>query len=283
MESRVQVASPWADLRPFVANYRYRVGSFAPDSSPLIFPSRTAQFLEFYLGDPIRVKQEGLVEDVPRIALVGTQAVRRLELFMGAKIQTFTVTFHPTGFYRLFGIPLADLAGKGVPAIDLLGLPVENLYQQLGDCTNFDSMTEAANIWLRSFAARAHPDLADRYRPVEDSLKSIALGPTPFAIDDLVSASMVGQRHFERIFKQATGVAPKRYLRVMRLNHALDMKRMTPHLSWSKIAAELGYFDQMHLVHDFKALGGESPSSLLTSTAKAGDNVGFLLGVGPRR
>jgi AraC-like DNA-binding protein len=34
-------------------------------------------------------------------------------------------------------------------------------------------------------------------------------------------------------------------------------------MNWTSIAYDSGYFDQMHLVKDFKRFCGEAPSSLL--------------------
>ena len=34
---------------------------------------------------------------------------------------------------------------------------------------------------------------------------------------------------------------------------ALDKKRMAPDRSWMSVAHQLGYFDQMHMIRDFRA------------------------------
>ena len=41
------------------------------------------------------------------------------------------------------------------------------------------------------------------------------------------------------------------------------MRSQSPANTWARIAQDLGYHDQMHLVHDFKLLSGESPNALL--------------------
>ncbi len=259
---------PNAELLPFVDHYRFRVGQTPlSGSSPLIFPARTSQFIEFYLGDRIQVKQDGKMETVPKAVLVGTQAVKRLELFIGTVSRTFTIMFRPTGFYRLFGVPLTELAGKGVPSEDVLGASMIELYERFADCQQVADIIQIANCFLQRYASKTSRTLSDRYVPIEQSLSSAMTGPRPFSVDHLVSASMVSQRQFERMFVQATGVGPKRYLRVMRLNEALAIKRRSPDLSWGAVALDCGYFDQMHLVHEFRALGGETPSALLASTS----------------
>jgi hypothetical protein len=43
---------------------------------------------------------------------------------------------------------------------------------------------------------------------------------------------------------------------------ALDTKRIAPQRSWMSVAHELGYFDQMHMIHDFRCLGDNAPGNL---------------------
>jgi transcriptional regulator GlxA family with amidase domain len=81
-----------------------------------------------------------------------------------------------------------------------------------------------------------------------------------------VEASGYSPRQFERYFKQMVGVSPKRYLRVDRLQHALAIKRAAPEASWAAVAIDAGFHDQMHLIHEFKALGGDPPARLLSVT-----------------
>jgi hypothetical protein len=45
---------------------------------------------------------------------------------------------------------------------------------------------------------------------------------------------------------------------------ALDRKRALG-TRWLDVAHDLGYFDQMHMVKEFRAFGGEAPSRLLQS------------------
>lgn len=44
------------------------------------------------------------------------------------------------------------------------------------------------------------------------------------------------------------------------------MKLRNPHLRWTDIAYQTGYFDQMHLIKDFKKFSGDAPSVLLKET-----------------
>jgi AraC-like DNA-binding protein len=59
------------------------------------------------------------------------------------------------------------------------------------------------------------------------------------------------------------GVCLKAYARTLRLLHAVttaDRSAQPP--AWARVAAESGFFDQSHLVRDFRALCGLTPSQV---------------------
>ena len=68
-------------------------------------------------------------------------------------------------------------------------------------------------------------------------------------------------RQFERRFCELVGVTPKRYARIVRFDAALRAKMAVPKRAWTDIAHEIGYYDQMHMVHDFRRFSGESPTN----------------------
>ena len=73
----------------------------------------------------------------------------------------------------------------------------------------------------------------------------------------------ISVRQLERRIRSAVGIAPKTYACVARFQAALDAKLLTPTRSWMLIAHDLGYHDQMHMVHDFHKLAGAAPAEIL--------------------
>ena len=65
-------------------------------------------------------------------------------------------------------------------------------------------------------------------------------------------------------FKNATGVAragPKDFARTVRLQRAV--RRAATSKDWASIAADAGYYDQAHLIADFRELVGLTPGAFL--------------------
>jgi AraC-like DNA-binding protein len=83
-------------------------------------------------------------------------------------------------------------------------------------------------------------------------------------IEQLARESCMTIRTFERKFVGEMGLSPKLFARLRRFQMALDRKRSLG-TRWLDVAHDLGYFDQMHMVKEFRAFGGEAPSRLLQS------------------
>jgi AraC-like DNA-binding protein len=259
---------PHPALLPFVELYRLRVVAAQPVNH-LIFPSRNSQFLEFYLADPalVKVDPESSFRAAPETVLVGTQSKGRVELLVGGSVRTLTVIFRPTGFHQLFGVPMTELAGKGECADSVLGVEIGGIREQLLSCEGMAPMSHLLNGWLLKRLNLSGARQNECYQAIEHSIARVKKDRAFSSVDALADFSGYGLRHYERMFKLAIGVSPKHYLRVERLQEALSTKSNQPNTPWGVIASDLGFYDQMHLVHEFKALGGAAPSRLFEEVA----------------
>jgi AraC-like DNA-binding protein len=59
-------------------------------------------------------------------------------------------------------------------------------------------------------------------------------------------------------------MSPKEFARVARFRHALRIAREGNRLSWAAIAAATGYYDQAHLIEEFRAIAGVTPRVFLS-------------------
>ena len=55
----------------------------------------------------------------------------------------------------------------------------------------------------------------------------------------------------------------KLFARIARFEAALDRMARSPQGSWTEVAHRFGYYDQMHMVHDFSRFTGETPTRTL--------------------
>jgi AraC-like DNA-binding protein len=68
-----------------------------------------------------------------------------------------------------------------------------------------------------------------------------------------------GKRLLQRIFNDYVGVSPKWVIRWYRLYEPVETLNSGAELDWVQLALELGYFDQAHMINDFRSVVGFSP------------------------
>lgn len=71
-------------------------------------------------------------------------------------------------------------------------------------------------------------------------------------------------RQLERKALDYGGMSPQTMRRVARFARALRLKSQATAgtMTWTEIAQSAGYYDQMHMIRDFRVLGGAVPTSL---------------------
>ena len=72
---------------------------------------------------------------------------------------------------------------------------------------------------------------------------------------------------FRRRCLEESGLTPKHLCRVLRFRRACALAH--PAADWAEIAAGAGYFDQSHLIRDFREFTGRTPVSVFSNTRRA--------------
>lgn len=99
---------------------------------------------------------------------------------------------------------------------------------------------------------------------VDEAVRRIIAAGGSLGITRLAPALGVTRQHLARRFSQLIGVSPKTFARVVRLGRVMERVRAVPAtepINWSALALELGYYDQSHLVDEFRELTGVTPTA----------------------
>jgi AraC-like DNA-binding protein len=226
------------------------------------FPPTPQNNINFYPGDPMFTRKAG--QDFarsPDAIIIGPQTTR-VDLSMGKHHIIVSVAFHPGGMFRLLRVPMHELMDKPFDATDLLGREITVVNDRLKECKNHWEMKTTVENYLL-LKLRPHP-----LSPLERSLRMMLHQPPNVkSIDKAASAACLSIRQFERNSKELLGYSPKLFARLIRFSKAYRLKVNHQQQSWSAIAHACGYFDQMHLIRDFKEFTGTNPR-LLTAEIK---------------
>jgi AraC-like DNA-binding protein len=227
-------------------------------------PARSPQAIEFTFGTPYQVRRldRGSVRNAYSIAVIGAQTFRRVELVMHGSVDAFTIVFQPGGLFRLFSVPAEKLTDEDFDGEAVLGRNFGGLGRRMADASLFADRVRIADEYLSSRL----PAL-DSLDAIAHSAAAVLANSGCVRVAELADDVGLGIRQFERRFRYEIGIPPKLYARIVRFEAALGRKAAAPALSWTDIAHALGYHDQMHMVHDFNRLSGESPTAICGQVA----------------
>jgi len=243
-----QVDALRADLKPTLENAA-SITAHANEASAILFrrDALPAQLLGLTGAAKVTLGQT---------AETMTHCYSRLQ-FRGV-VECFVVLFQPAGLHRLFSIPMQELTDRALDARSVLGAFASRFEQMIADCRTFSERVRLADSYLLHRALEAHH--SDRISAAAAQFLS-ASGKA--RVGDVAAESGLSVRQFERGFMQQLGVSPKLFARIVRFEAALDRKARSSAKSWTEIANDLGYFDQMHMIHDFKVFTGGTPTLAL--------------------
>jgi AraC-like DNA-binding protein len=249
---------PRKELSEYVRIYAQRN---AHPNEPVLepVPARLEPMLQFEFGNPLTVSfPDGRREKSPRTVMIGIYTRRPAIIAFEGYTESFGIFFRPGGLTALFGTPARVLTNRSFDWRDLFGSEAARLYDRLAGLS-FDGRvaeTETFLMWLAAAGRTVDPML----QMAEHLLERQGMVQTKMA----AQWAGLGIRQFERRFEQSTGVAPKLFARVARFQTALDMKIAQPRKTWLRIAHDLCYHDQTHMVLDFKHLTGNSPTQIVS-------------------
>lgn len=83
-------------------------------------------------------------------------------------------------------------------------------------------------------------------------------------LGDIAGAASLSAFHFSRTFRKSTGMAPYRYLMLIRVERVKELLRESEQ-SLAAIADEAGFSDQSHMTKIFKRFAGTTPKAFRES------------------
>jgi AraC-like DNA-binding protein len=160
----------------------------------------------------------------------------------------------------VLGAPASFIAGHIVPIDDLWGATAaRRFFDQLAAAPDAPTALAVVERAITERVARAMS------RTSAARLALVAAAKLEHASVTTVAGELsVSERHLRRVFRETTGLPPKTFAKIARFRRALRAARKDEDTSrWAAIAAEAGYYDQAHLIWEFRELTDKTPGALL--------------------
>jgi len=205
-------------------------------------------------GDPFR-DAGGAVQER---ALLAGQSTSATQVAPSGRARVVGARLRPDAAHALFGIAQSELTDRVVDLRDLDPRLGGALRGDVASRARGEEMLEGLEAALSDAIARR----ARRDRPAAPAVRLALARGGLVRVDALARRLGIGRRQIERLFRERVGVSPKLFLRVVRFQRALSCLRAPARRQpWAEIAAALGFYDQSHLIRDFRELAGAPPGA----------------------
>ncbi|HSJ67659.1 MAG TPA: helix-turn-helix domain-containing protein [Anditalea sp.] len=254
----IQFYQPHPKLRGFVSNLMVYNAELDKDISPTsaVHPPIPEHSLYFYPHDPcISLNQHTGIRQINAPSIIVGPFTERVNITIGHQNLVIRVGLYPGALHRLLGISVYELFNKTYSSVDLIGLEIAQVNEQLQNTDNYGKMKDVVEAFLLK--------KVDKMRSLENFDNAIYHAFCTneiMTVEALASKACLSFRQLERKCKERIGLPPKLYLRVVRFSNAYRMHERYPDFSWTQIAHASGYFDQAHLIRDFKEFAGVIPT-----------------------
>lgn len=199
--------------------------------------------------------------DEPQAAMVVGTMTKALALDAATSPECYVgVRFRPAKAAAFLSLPASEITD--------LRVSLDDVWRDAADvrmalAVGSDAVARVC-AFDRVLTARLTPRAAGGQQDVDEAVRRIIEAGGSLGITRLAPALGVSRQHLARRFAQLVGVSPKVFARVVRLGRVIERVRAVPAeapINWSMLALDLGYYDQSHLVDEFREMTGVTPTA----------------------
>jgi AraC-like DNA-binding protein len=172
-----------------------------------------------------------------------------------AESNLISIRFRPGGAHAIFGAPIHEFNDQVIDLDLLLGNAVDGLRSHLAEVSTFDARVAIIEDWLlQRLAPREY-----EYRMVGRALVAIESASGHTRIGEMCEEIGLSNKHMISLFRKVVGASPKGIARIMRFHKLINHVSTSHNLDWADVALHFKYYDQSHLIREFRQFAGVTP------------------------
>jgi AraC-like DNA-binding protein len=180
------------------------------------------------------------------------------------------VVFQPDGIKKLLGISANEIKDKIISTEDIFGPEGLLLHEKLFELPKLEDKLYLLNTYFLKLTSK---HLFSNQILIQASLNFIINNRGTITIKQLVKHTGYTERHIERAFSESVGISPKRFGNIVKLHSFLKMLQdKSVQNNITAFCYEAGYFDQSHLIKEFRKYTGMTPTQYLNDTSRLAIN-----------
>ncbi|HKU91259.1 MAG TPA: helix-turn-helix domain-containing protein [Steroidobacteraceae bacterium] len=170
------------------------------------------------------------------------------------------VAFSAHGTFPWLGERMDGLSDRIIALADALGDGALRLRERLLNTPSLEARFSCVERWL---IGRLKPRTII-HPAVRWAVDQLAASVGRMPIEQLATQTGFTRKHLGNLFQQQVGLTPKALARVHRFRGALQLlDRADGQVPWAQLADQCGFYDQSHLINEFRRFTGLSPVELV--------------------
>jgi len=244
--------APGPPLDALVHCIWFLTGTGAEPAQPIVPDGRVELIL--HRAEPFsRVEPSGHARP-QAAALVAGQLTAPICLSARGTVDVVGIRFRSAGARAVVGLPLHELADRVEPLCDVHQGLASALARVVSRQTSPEACAAAIEGVLLRFTREEPPKL------IGAAVRALGSPRCP-GIEAVARDLNTTPRTLERHVRAEVGLAPKMLQRVLRFRRAFRLLDSTAPGLWGRVAAASGYFDQAHMIREFRGFAGAAPSA----------------------
>lgn len=262
---------PCPSLAPYIDKYWEVKGETEYATRYKILPDGCSDFI-FSIQEPSQPVNGEMLMQPYRFYFVGPMRVYSELVTRSTSLHMMGVRFSPCGLAAFTRIPLGEFTDLRINASELDMLFDDCFAEMLCEKESLQERIQMIEKHLLACLPGILPVDPQMLLATRLIIRSNGILPIPQLTDKLY----IGQRHFERKFKQATGYTPKEFSRITKFRNATRMLRSARNKDIQQLIIDCGYYDQSHFIKEFKKLSGSNPSAFLSLPVPEDEPLTYL-------
>ena len=179
------------------------------------------------------------------------------------------VNFNPVGASQLLGVPMNTLANCAIELEDVIGITARRLATRMQEAFDWHARFCMLDEFLIDRLGRTippSPGIVWAWRRLNETGGMISAR-------SLAAELGCSNKHLITRFRREIGLPPKAVARIIRFSRVAEALKQNQVNHWARIAQHCGYFDQAHLIRDFREFAGSTPGEYLGRVLPDGGGI----------
>lgn len=213
----------------------------------------------FNLSDRFRrYHSNGQVETQPASIIAG-QMQQCVLIGPSGSVRLFGIRFDPAGAFPFFRFDVKDLLNRIEPLESVWSGALGDIEERLRAADDIDARVAVAEAELTQ--RLRENSVVDPW--LRHSVDGIIAGKGMLPVRTIARDLGISERGLERRFSRFVGLTPKAYSRITRFQRVLGSLQSAAKPDVLDAALSFGYYDQSHLINDFRQFSGTTPAAFL--------------------